>query len=85
MKLILINFKPSITLSALIILMSFIMGCILIPLDLYWQIKLAIVAAIGFSAVYAVSCYGLLLLPWSCVGLVVNTKNELLITRKDGV
>ena len=61
------------------------MGCILIPLDLYWQIKLAIVAAIGFSAVYAVCCYGLLLLPWSCVGLAVNAKNELLITRRDGV
>lgn len=84
MKPILINFKPSITLSVLIILMGFIMGGILIPLDLHWQIKLAIVTAIVTAAAYAVCCYGLLLLPWSCVGLAVNTKNQLLVNRRDG-
>lgn len=84
MKPMLINFKPSITLSALIFLMAFIMGCILIPLDLYWQIKLVIVTLIVVAASYAVCCYGLLLLPWSCVRLEVNVKNQLLLTRRDG-
>ncbi len=64
--------------------MAFIMGSILIPLDLYWQIKLAIVVAIVSAATYAVCCYGLLLLPWSCVVLAVNAKNQLLVTRRDG-
>ena len=60
------------------------MSGILIPLNLYWQIKLAIVVVIVCSAAYAVCCYGLLLLPWSCVGLTVNAKNQLSITRRDG-
>ena len=60
------------------------MSGILIPLNLYWQIKLAIVVVMVFSAAYAVCCYGLLLLPWSCVGLAINAKNQLLITLRDG-
>ena len=60
------------------------MACILIPLQLYWQIKLVIVLAIAISATYVICGYGLLLLPWSCVGLLINAKNELQITRRDG-
>lgn len=60
------------------------MSGILILLDLYWQLKLAIVTVIAFSAGYAVYCYGLLLLPWSCIALAVNAKNQLLVTRRDG-
>ena len=60
------------------------MSGILILLDLYWQLKLAIVTVIAFSAGYAVCCYGLLLLPWSCIALAVNAKNQLLVTRRDG-
>jgi len=61
------------------------MCCILIPLTLPWQIKLLLVAAIVSSATYAVFGYGLLLFPWSAVALTVNVKNELQITRRDGV
>lgn len=80
-----INFKPSYALSALITLMSFFMGSILIPLHLYWQIKLALLLVIAFSAAYAVCCHGLLLMPWSYASLQVNVKNELKIIRRDGV
>ena len=85
MKPICINFKPSFTLSAIVVLMSLIMCCILIPLNLYWQIKLAIVLVIMLAAIDTVSRYGLLRLPSSCVALTVNAKNELQITRRDGV
>lgn len=61
------------------------MCCILIPLTLPWQIKLLLVVAVVLSAAYAVYGYGLLLLPWSGVALMVNAKNELQITRRNGV
>lgn len=61
------------------------MCCILVPLDMYWQIKLMLIIAIVLSAIYTVGCYGLLRLPSSCVALMVNAKNELQITRRDGV
>lgn len=58
--------------------------CILIPLTLIWQIKLLLVLVILGSASYAVCSYGLLLLPWSCVALNVNVKNQLQLICKDG-
>lgn len=79
-----INFKPSYRLTALLLLMSVAMSAILIPLPLSWQIKLAIVTSVAISASYAVALNALLILPWSCVGLRVNVKNELEIIRRDG-
>ena len=61
------------------------MCCILIPLTLSWQIKLLLAVAMVSSATYAVLGYGLLLFPWSVVALTVNVKNELQITRRDGL
>lgn len=58
--------------------------CILISLTLFWQVKLLLVLVISGSASYVVCCYGLLLLPWSCVALNVNVKNQLQLIRKDG-
>lgn len=71
-------------LSALIALMSLAAICILALLTLSWQIKLVLIAMTALSAIYAVLGYGLLLLPWSCVGLTVNVKNALQLRRKDG-
>lgn len=84
MKPIQLNFKSSIQLSALIVGVSFGACCILIPLTLFWQIKLLLSLVILGSASYAVCCDGLLLLPWSCVALSVNVKNQLQLIRKDG-
>jgi len=78
-----LNFKSSIQLSALIVGMSLGACCILISLTLFWQIKLLLVLVILGSASYVVCCYGLLL-PWSCVALNVNVKNQLQLIRKDG-
>lgn len=64
--------------------MSLSASCILISLTLFWQIKLLLVLVILGSASYVVCGYGLLLLPWSCVALSVNAKNQLQLIRKDG-
>ena len=61
------------------------MSGILIPLNLYWQIKLVLVTVVALAAIYTVSRYGLLCLPSSYVALMVNAKNELQITRRDSV
>lgn len=85
MKPILINFKPSNTLSVTVVLICLIMTSILIPLNVYWQIKLLLVAVMALSAIYTVCRYGLLSLPSSCVALMVNAKNELQITLGNGL
>ena len=84
MKPIQLNFKSSFLLSALIVGMSLGACCILVLLTLFWQIKLLLVLTVVGLAGYAVCCYGLLLLPWSCVALSVNVKNQLQFIRKDG-
>ena len=84
MKPIQINFKRSMIASALFTLMSVGALCIVILLTMSWQAKLLLSFMIVFSAIYSVFKYGLLLLPWSCVRLSVNTKNQLQLTRKDG-
>lgn len=58
--------------------------CIVMLLAFSWQIKLLLIAMIIVSAVYALLCHGLLFLPWSCVALKINTKNQLQLVRKNG-
>lgn len=84
MKPLQLNFKPSITLSILLTLMSLGAFCIVMLLGLSWQIKLPLGFIIVTSAIYTVLFHGLLLLPWSCVALNINTKNQLQLIRKDG-
>lgn len=60
------------------------MSAILIPLPLSWQIKSVIVILVVIWTSYAVALSSLLILPWSCVALHVNLKNELEIVRRDG-
>lgn len=84
MKPIQIEFKPSIILSTLIILLSSSAISILVLLSLAWQIKCVLVALILISACYAVLQQGLLLMPNSIVGLSINSKNELYLRYKDG-
>lgn len=88
MKPIQLDFKPSMCACALFTLMSFSALCIVMLLDFLWlfnwQIKWLISAMIIVSAVYAILYHGLLLLPWSCVGLKVNKKNQLELVLKNG-
>jgi len=79
-----INFKPTYTLTALLVMMSAAMCAILIPLSLSWQIKLAIVVAVIICLSYMLAEKCLLILPWSCVALSINIKNELMVTRRNG-
>lgn len=84
MKPIRINFKPSILFIVVISLMSLVMTTILILLPLVWQIKWLLVVVIVLLAIYSVCSRGLLLLPWSLLGLSINVKNELQLTCRDG-
>jgi toxin CptA len=79
-----INFKPSQRLTSILVMMSMTMCAILISLPLPWQIKLFIVILVVIMTSYAVALSSLLILPWSCVALRVNIKNELEIICRDG-
>ena len=83
-----LDLKPSILATALFILMSIGALSIVMLLDfsglVNWQFKSLLSAMIVISATYAVLCYGLLLLPWSCVALKVSIKNQLELVLKNG-
>jgi hypothetical protein len=49
-----------------------------------WQLKLLLSVTIVLSAIYVVLCYGLLMLPWSCIALQVNMISQLLLVFKNG-
>ena len=83
MKPIQLDFKPSMLACTLFTLMSFGALYIVILLAFSWQIKLLLSAMIMVSAVYALLCHGFLLLPWSCIALKINTKNQLQLVRKN--
>lgn len=57
---------------------------ILIPLALVWQIKLLMSIAILSTALYAICLHGLLVLPWSCLALRVNSDNTLTLMLGSG-
>lgn len=84
MKPIHVDFKPTITGSLVFMLMSVGSVSIVILAVSSWQIKWVLICMIMFSAVYAMLRNCLLLMPWSCVALKVNTKNQLKLIRKDG-
>lgn len=84
MKLIQIEFKPSIILSSLIVLLSLGAITILIAVSLAWQIKFALIALILISAANAVLQHGLLWMPNSIVGLRINMNNTLYLRYKAG-
>lgn len=87
-----LDLKPSILATALFTLMSLAALSIVILLDFShmfnwsfnWQFKSLLSAMIIISAIYAILCHGLLLLPWSCVALKVSIKNELELVLKNG-
>jgi toxin CptA len=84
MKPIQLDFKPSILASGLFTLMSLGALAIVMLLAFSWQIKLLLSSMIIASAIYALLCHGLLLLPWSYVALKINMKNQLQLKRKNG-
>ncbi len=57
---------------------------ILIPLALVWQIKLLMSIAILSAALYAICLHGLLVLPWSCLALHMNSDNTLTLMLANG-
>jgi len=84
MKPIQLDFKPSIRLTLVICMMGLGAGAILILPAWIWQIKLLLCLLIFSAVIYSVCQHGLLLLPWSCVGLRVGSSNQLQLVRRDG-
>ena len=84
MKPIQLDFKPSIRLTLMICMMGLGAGAILILPAWIWQIKLLLGFLIFTAVIYNVCQYGLLLLPWSCIALNVNSSNQLQLARRDG-
>lgn len=76
--------KPSMLASCLFTLISAGAWCIVMLLAFSWQLKLLLSLMIILSAIYAVLCYGILLLPWSCIALQVNTISQLQLVFKNG-
>lgn len=84
MKPIQLDFKPSLALMLIICTMGLGAGVILILPALVWQIKLLLGFGILAASMHALCRYGLLLLPWSCVALNVNSHNELTLVLRNG-
>ena len=84
MKPIQLNFKPSITFTALLSLMIVSACCIVMLLAIASQIKFILLALIISSGAYAVLKHGLRLLPSACIALKIDINNQLQLIRKDG-
>lgn len=79
-----LDFKPSITLTLIFCAMGISAGAILILPALVLQIKLLSGFGILAAVIYATCQCGLLLLPWSCIALNINSNNQLQIVHKNG-
>jgi toxin CptA len=78
------DFKPSITLTLIICAMGVGAVLILILPALIWQIKLLLSICILTAVIYTVCQYGLLLLPWSCLALNINSSNQVQLVYRNG-
>lgn len=79
-----LDFKPSITLTLIFCAIGISAGAILILPALDLQIKLLLVLAILAAVIYSVCQHGLLLLPWSCIAININSSNQLQLVYKNG-
>lgn len=88
MQSIVVNFKPSFSLITIFVCAG--LFALIIPAWLFFDGAIknhAIILPLGlliiFATSYAVCCHGLLVLPWSCVGLTIQV-DKMVIKRRDG-
>lgn len=80
-----IDFKPSYTLMFMLCAMGLGASAIILMLPvMYAQIKLLLLMLIITAVIYHMCRYGLLMLPWSCVALKINSKNQLQVLYRNG-
>ncbi len=84
MKPIQLDFKPSIVLTLIISAAGLAAVLILSLPALVWQIKLMSGIVMLGAVVYSICQYGLLLLPWSCLALNINSNNQVQLTYRNG-
>lgn len=79
-----LEFKPSVTLCVLLVLMSVGTCCIVVLQSWQWQIKLALIALILPAATYALLLHGWLCLTRSVVAININSIQQLQLEYRDG-
>jgi toxin CptA len=84
MKPIQLDFKPSIVLTLIICAIGLAAVLILILPALVWQIKIMLGIVILSAAICSICQYGLLLLPWSCLGVNISSNNQVQFVYKNG-
>lgn len=80
-----LNLKPSYWLAALLAVPGLGACIIVLCMPMPVSLKFFICVPVIFATIYFIAQDALILLPWSFTGLVLNTKGELLTTRKDGL
>lgn len=80
-----LNLKPSYWLAALLAASSLGACIIVLCMPMPSSLKIFICVPVVLAAAYFIAQDTLILLPWSFTGLALNTKGELLVTRKDGL
>lgn len=80
-----LNLKPSYWLAALLAASSLGACIIVLCMPMPISLKIFICVPVVLAAAYFIAQDTLILLPWSFTGLALNTKGELLVTRKDGL
>lgn len=85
MKPLQINFKPSPVFTLMIFALGLGATTIILMLPaLQAQIKLLLLLVIVATAAYHICHNGLQLLPWSCIALNINSRNQLQILHRNG-
>jgi toxin CptA len=80
-----LNLKPSYWLAGLLAVSSLGACIIVLCMPMPVSVKIFICVPVVLAAAYYIAQDALVLLPWSCTDLALNTKGELLVTRKDGL
>jgi len=80
-----LNLKPSYWLAALLAVCSLGACIIALCMPMTVSLKIFICVPVVLAATYFIAQDTLILLPWSFTDLALNTKGELLVTRKDGL
>jgi len=79
-----LEFKPSVSLCILLVLMS-VGACGIVVLQSWqWQIKLALIMLIVPTTIYALLLHVWLCLPWSVVAININSMQQLQLAYRDG-
>jgi hypothetical protein len=79
-----LDFKPSLYLTLIIMLFSIGASAIVIGVVDAWLWKWSLISLVALYSGYVISLQAMLLLPWSYIGISINSKNEFRLHCKNG-